>query len=315
MAKFSEINRPLSLIDTYRGEAKLLRAKRNRALRHHLTNEDRANLRVLDGLDPGLITFIASDNRARFCFARNLSRGFRRVWRSANDLQVLHVTIINENFETSDERTEIRLAELTKQARHILDATGGSWIGGVDFAVFANRTYPAGGRVISPHVHATVWGCDILQHAQHVADGYNKRLHTGVAGVEAVKVQLVRATWPDIERVLTYPYRPPARTKTVYYNPRTGLTNIHESEKADRYVRYLRMMQLLSLIEQDRLCFAGGQGTVIRRQALQEAHTMLEQRTSATNRASQMEWIEDFWAELLPRCELRRFAAPQITLR
>jgi hypothetical protein len=196
-----------------------------------------------------------------------------------------------------------------------LDAIGGNWIGGVDFAVFANRTHFAGGRVISPHVHATVWERDILQHARAVADGYNKRLRTGVAGVEAVKVQLVRATWPDIERVLTYPYRPPVRTKTVYYNPSTGLTNIHESEKADRYVRYLRLMQLLSLIEQDRLCFAGGQGTMIRRQALRAVHTALEQRTSSTNRASQMEWIKDFWAELLPRFRLQRFAAPQITLR
>lgn len=315
MAKFSEINRPLSLTDTYRAEAKLFRAKRNRALRHHLTDEDRANLRVLDGRDSGLTAFIASDNRARLCFARNLSRQFRRVWRSAHDMQVLHVTIINKDFETSDERTEIQLAELTKQARHILDATGGGWIGGVELAVFANRTHSDGGRVISPHVHATVWGCDILQHAQAVAEGYNKRLRTGVAGVEAVKVQLVRATWPDIERVLTYPYRPPVRTKTVYYNPITGLTNIHESEKADRYVRYLRLMQLLSFIEQDRLCFAGGQGKEIRREALQAVHTALEQRTSATNRASQMEWIEDFWAELLPRLGLQRFAAPQITLR
>jgi hypothetical protein len=127
MTKFSELNRPLSLTDTYRGDAKIFRKKRNRALRHHLTDEDRGNLRILDGRDPGLTTFIASDNRARLRFARNLSRRFRGIWRSAKNLQVLHVTIINEGFETSDERTEIRLAGLTKQARHILDACGSAW--------------------------------------------------------------------------------------------------------------------------------------------------------------------------------------------
>lgn len=317
MSKFSKINRPQDTKVTYISESRDFRKKRDRALSGYpITETDRVSLTVLDGRVAGLTAFVATNARGQYRFARAIFQRVQRCWQEDPTLEFLHITIIDAAFDTSDEQTTSDIRAMTAQARDILDAIAPNWIAGVDFAVFANRVHPLGGKVISPHVHATVWDPpDIIQRAEQVARRYNDRLATGVAGCQAVDVKPVRSTNSDLGRVVTYPYHPPVRAKTVYHNPKTGHTNLHESEKGDRYVRFLRMCQILSLMEQDHLCFASGAGVGIRRSALARVHRRLEQITHRSSRADQMDWIQDFWSELLLRIGLTRFLTPVILMR
>ncbi|MEG3087436.1 hypothetical protein [Sphingomonas sp. PB4P5] len=316
MSKFSQINRPLGVREIFINEARIFRRKRDMALKSVvLTADDTEAINVMDGRDPGLTAFLASNNVERLPFALDLSSQVFDIAKRSQDLHFLHVTIINDAFETSDENTTLLIKAMTDEAREILYAISPDWVAGAELAVFANRVHPLGGKVISPHVHATVWGHGIFAQAQRIAASYNARLTAGVSGCVPVLVQRVRATQADLERVVVYPYRPPVRTKTVYHNPETGHTNLHESEAGDRYVRYLRMYQLLSQMQQDRLCFSSGAGVEMRRAALSEVHRRLELTTQRGDRAEQIEWVEHFWCEFMPRIRLSRFAMPKIVTR
>jgi hypothetical protein len=317
MSKFSQVNRPRGIRETLEHEAHTFRLKRDAALKRHLlTPDDIEAVSSLDGLTPGFTAFLASNNPARLHFTEGLARQVFWVSEALPELQFLHVTIINETFETSDEQTTLQIKAITDEARDILGAMSSDWIAAVELSVFANRRHALGGKIISPHVHATLWGHDIHQRGRQVAERYNARLTAGVKGCEAVKVQLACARPADLERIVAYPYRAPVRTKTVYYNPETGHTNLHESEKGDRYVRYLRMYQLLSLIQQDHMSFAAGDGVAIRRRALAAVHQNLELATQRnSSRADQMGWIAEFWQEFMPRMGFARFKMPKVITR
>lgn len=316
MSKFSKLNHPGSVESTMRKDAYDFQQKRNRALqKRSLIRQDKKAIAILDGSEPTLSVFVASNSRAKLRLVKRLGERFKNLFEADPTLRFAHVTIIDQQHETSDEHTCINLRTITRQARQILDRIGPNYTAAVELAIFANRGHPLGGKIISPHVHAVVWGFDDLRATQQAIAGYNARMVTGVAGCVPVRVQPVRPTLSDLQRVVAYPYRDPSRSKSVYHNPRTGRTNLHESEKGDRNVRYLRMFQLMSLLEQDRLCFARGHGVAIRRDALAHVHHWLEQHTPRAVRAPQMAWIEDFWLQLMETMHHTRFRTPIIVTR
>lgn len=242
-------------------------------------------------------------------------RQYKPRWESDPTGQRLHVTIIDADYATSDEKTKLRIKSLTDACRPILSAMANSFVGVAQFQAFSNRKHPAGGKTVSLHVHATLEGHDILANAEQVARRCNLRMSAGDDGCDAVRVQLIGPAWIDLARVLRYPHKGPDRNKNDYVNPRTGSRNINESEKSDRFVRYLRQYQLLSMVERDHLMFASGEGVPIKNRALRAVHDQLTTRTEWGRRAEQMKWVEEFWAGFMPRIGLHRFEMPEVGLR
>lgn len=185
-------------------------------------------------------------------------------------------------------------------------------VGTVEIQAFSNRKHPDGGKVVSPHIHAVVWGHDILTPAEKVAARYNKIWFAGQDGCDAIRVQIIAPTWIDMARVLRYPHKGADRMKNDYLNARTGARNINESEKPDRFVRFLRQYQILSMVEKETLLFASGAGVPIKNAALRRVHEILERHTKRRKRAEQMEWVTAFWRQFMPRVGMGRFDMPRI---
>lgn len=289
--------------------------KRDHALtRFSLTDEDREALRILDGLEAGLTAFIASDRLSMWRYAKWLFREYKPLWTADPTLQHLHVTILNEQFHASDQNTHLNIADLKNASRSVLSAMSKDWMGAVEIQGFSNCRHPDGGQLLSPHVHAVVFGHDVLVKAEDIAAKYSQKWSSGETGCDAVGVQLIQPTWLDMARILRYPHKGPDRRKNIYVNPETGRRNINETEKTDRYIRFLRHYQIQSMIEKDSLLFASGRGIGIKNAALRRTHDLLEARTEKSKRADQMDWVNDFWEGFMPRVGMGGYNMPVIDL-
>jgi len=289
------------------------RDKRDRAIARSpfVTDEDREAFRIMDGLNDGLRACLATNQRANKILIDGLWRGLRDIQRSDKRLQFALVTIIDQRLQTSDQSTVLRLKPMSDAARKILSSMSGDFIASSEIQTFCNRRHIEGGLVVSPHVHAIVFGEGVLEQGKDKAAAWNTVIPCGKDGCAPVDVRPL-PKWPDVANALIYPLKAPNRMKTDYVHPRTGKRNIHQSEKGDRYIRFLRQYQLLTMLQRDRMIFSGGDGAAVRRMALKLVHEHLDALTAPCSRAENMEWVREFWEEFLPRIGCDRFKMPVI---
>lgn len=291
----------------------VFRFKRTRGFgRRKLQASDLGMLACLDGLHPGMQTLTASNGPGRRNLVHHLLRGVKPVFAADPALQWLHVTLIVDGWATSDEQTVIDLATIHSQTSAILDAMAADWMAVVELQVFANVPHAAGGKRLSPHVHAVVWGHDIHTAACKLADDLNGQLSAGTLGADAVYVQLINPTWLDLAHVVRYPFKAPDRCKTLYIHRVTGDANLHESEKGDRFIRYLRIGRILSVIRQRDLVFGAGAGVALQAAALKAATARLRRRAARAGLAITVRDVRRFWAALHRPRDWQRFARPNV---
>ena len=276
------------------------------------TPVDRTMLDRLDGLMPGMRVFTAANGAARQGLVGRLLKGFRKIHESDPTLDWLHVTIMLDRWTTGDLRPRIDLAQITREAAATLNGIARDWSALIELQAFANVNHRTGGKLVSPHVHAIVWGCGIFESAQTLADEYNPLLVVSTPGVTAIKVQLIAPSWLDLVHVVRYPFMAADRCKTLYLNPNKNIISVHESEKGDRFIRYLRMNEILSRIRQRDLMFAAGAGLELQTAALKGAEARLRSRAAKSGVAVSMQDVRQFWDAFMPRHGRSRFRTPRI---
>lgn len=266
--------------------------------------------RLNGGVDP-MPVLLGSDRRARYALMRLIFNRLRELMRSNPDLEFLFVTIINDQWNTSDERTQIPLRRSQAQMRRIMRLISPDWWGTVELQVFSNVRHRRGGKCLSDHGHLIAWGNSIHANAIAVAQACNKRITTSTEGCDAVVIERIGPTLLDLGRVVRYMFKSPDRCKNVYINRAKGIATINENEAGDRYVRYFRLFQILSLVQLDWLIFGGGLGARIRADALRQAHDEREALTGRRKRADVLAEVTAFWVDLIPKLGHQRFRRPR----
>ena len=303
----------VDLRNAFLAEYEISREKRDRALaRKPLFSDERAMFSVLDGTSSGVDIFSASNGPARVKLVGHLLHAYRLQRHIDPPLEYLHVTLIDDDWSTSDEKIIIDLPPIITTSTAILDEIAPDWTANIELQVFANRKHRTGGKLLSPHVHAIIRGHHLMLLARSVSERWNRRLTASIQGAAAVQADLIRDTWLDLAHVVRYPYKAPHRCKTVYLNLAKNRVNLHESEKGDRFVRYLRLFQILSLIEQRQLMFAGGAGVALHRWALDRVDRQLARANATFGEVMSLPDVRAFWTNLMPRLGWGRFETPRI---
>jgi hypothetical protein len=170
-----------------------------------------------------------------------------------------HVTTLHSSWLTSDEMTEIRLSEMFEQSAPLLESLTGNYIAVAELQPFANLKHEHGGKLLSLHNHAIVWGPKAFDREAMLAP-WRGLFEAIDPAVPAIQIDPVGAGLLNLARVSRYPLKAPCRCKTKYVHPQTGRINLHESEKGDRFIRYNRLFEILSMINLGKLFSAGGEG-------------------------------------------------------
>lgn len=169
----------------------------------------------------------ASNGRSRWALVRSVYKQCRRLWRAEPSYEFAHVTIILDDWTTSDETTVLELRRLRRRARHMLSQISEHYIAYVELQAFANVKAPSGGKLLSAHVHAVVFGENTLANGATVTKRLNKKLGPQICGVSPLDCKPVIDTDADLLRVTRYGLkamigakRCTSVTRPTYTNPK-----------------------------------------------------------------------------------------------
>lgn len=222
------------------------------------------------------------------------------------------VTNLDGKFETSHHNTILELNSIKESSRRILSKMAPNYFGTVELALFNSHKHPTGGRMVSPHGHAIIWGVDVLAKARSTAEALNKTITPNSTGAKPVVVERVDPDPVNLARVAAYLVKSPDKCNTFYPGKDGKPGNIHHSRKPDRPIRYLRLAEYRSMLTFKDVTFASGEGLAIR-SGIAKTLTLLaqEQARKAPRRFHPAE-IPSFWAKLKVSMNTTRFNLPII---
>ncbi len=214
---------------------------------------------ALAGLENRFPCCLASDVRARAMATYLLYEEYAAIQAAMPLTHFWHVTTFHSEWLTSDEKTEIRLSQMFDQVAPFLESLTGNYIAVGEIQAFANMKHTDGGKLLSLHNHAIVWGLKTFD-TKAVLKAWAGRFEAIDPSVPAIQIDPIGAGLLNLARVTRYPLKAPCKCKTRYVHPETGRANLHESEKGDRFIRYNRLFEIQSMINLRRLFDAGGEG-------------------------------------------------------
>ena len=231
---------------------------------------------------------------------------------SGNEVEFAKVTIIDGQFATSHHDTQLELYGIKESSRRILSKMSPNYFGIVEVALFNSHKHPSGGRLVSPHVHAIIWGTDVLAKAQDLAQTLNATITPNATGAKPVVVKRVDPDAVNLARVAAYLVKSQDKCITFYPGKDGKPGNTHHSRKPDRPVRYLRLAEIRSMLTFKDVTFASGEGRTIR-SGIAKMLTLLaqEQARKARFRFHPAE-IPSFWCKLKVAMGTTRFNLPVI---
>ncbi len=243
---------------------------------------------------------------------RQLHESLVAVSHVSEEIEFALITIIEGQFETSDHHTKLQLFDLQTSARRMLSKMAPNYFGIVELALFNSPKHPSGGRLVSPHVHAIIWGVDVLAKARAEAKKLNKTITPNATGADPVDVKRVDPDPVNLARMAAYLVKSQDKCKTFYPGKDGKLGNIHHSRKPDRPIRYLRLAEYRSMLTFKDVTFASGEGKPIR-SGMGKTLTVLaqEQARIAGLRFHPAE-IPSFWCQLKVSMKTTRFNLPII---
>lgn len=241
-----------------------------------------------------------------------LHESFVAVSHVSDDIEFGLITIIEGQFETSHQDTKLHIYDLQTSARRILSKMAPNYFGIVELALFNSPKHPSGGRLVSPHVHAIIWGVDVLAKARAEAKKLNKTITPNATGADQVDVKRVDRDTVNLARMAAYLVKSQDKCKTFYPGKDGKPGNIHHSRKPDRPIRYLRLAEYRSMLTFKDVTFASGEGKPIR-SGMGKTLTLLaqEQARIAGPRFHPAE-IPSFWCQLKVAMGTTRFNLPII---
>lgn len=279
------------------------------------TGDDLAILDCLTGKANWLSEPLASNLHHRDKIADLVSNAMLAKRAESPSLQIGHLTLLNEDWDTSAEGTDIDINRIMTDTRSAVNKLAPNSISVIESQMFANVAHCSGGALLSNHTHSLLWGVDIRSRAEAAVKKLQYRFRSSLDDVDGVKLEWVGPTDMDVIRVAHYPWKAPNRCKTLYKNVDTGEANLHQSEANDRFIRYLRMLQILSMLRTDRIMFGSGQGGSMRSDILREANSALRSGDKDRNPPIHSEGIPAYHIELMDRIGEHRFKLPIIKYR
>lgn len=233
----------------------------------------------------------------------------------SEDIEIALVTLIDGRLETSDHQTMLDIAGMQKLFRPILSKMADNFIAFGEMALFNSDTHANGGRIVSLHSHAVIWGPGAINRARKVQGQMRSRLTRNFTNAEPINVKMVDADPINLARLLGYLVKPPHKCPTFYRSKDGTRANIHHSPKGDRYVRYLRLAQLRSLLRWDDVLYGGGEGATIRKQVLAIQKAMAAAQTPGVPRLVHRDALLHWWSDFYVAANLTRFKLPFIKTR
>jgi hypothetical protein len=291
-----------------------LLAKAQRCLTSRAATEpsDHAVLQCLTGMSNRLPEPIMSDLELRQKMAQLLVGAFLNKRHESANLDIALGTVLNASWDTSLESPEVDIYRVQAETRGALSSMFTNWLSVIELQTFANVHHETGGYLVSVHCHFIGYGIDARRKAETNWRGAARRFSSRLPGVEPLKIDWVGDTELDVARAVSYPWKPPLRSKTLYVSPDQARANLHESEANDRFVRYLRMIEILSMLRTDRIVYGANHGASIRGDALREARSWLKTGERDRQPPIHSNAIPHYWIDLWQRLGESRFKLPLI---
>jgi hypothetical protein len=277
-----------------------------------MTSSDEAVFNTLAGLHDRLPQALASDMRAREKVAGLLYGQYRSIRETRPLTHFRHVTILHEPWLTSDERTVLRLGPMFEEAERFLASLTGNFVAAADLQAFANVPHPDGGKLLTLHIHAGVWG-ETAFDVEDTLEEWMGQFEAIDPEVESIRIDPVGPRPKDLAKLAAYGLQPGYKCKTRFVHKETGAANLHESEKGDRYIRYHRLFELWSRINL-RQCFrGGGEGASILEDIGEEMRAWVQEEKGLP--VIDVSDVPDYWSRYRgSRPGERRFEPPIIIL-
>jgi hypothetical protein len=234
------------------------------------------------------------------------------VSRVSADIEFAHVIIIDGQFETSDHHTVLDIYKMKGSGRRILSKMASNYFGVIELALFNSHKHPSGGRLVSPHFHAIIWGQDVLVKARAVAKELNKTITPNSTGAKPVVVDWVDPDPVNLARMAAYLVKSHDKCKTFYPGKDGKAGNTHHSRKADRPIRYLRLAEIRSMLTFRDVTFGSGEGLSLRSGIAKTLTLLAQEQARKAGRRLHPDEIPSFWASLKVSMGTTRFNLPII---
>ena len=262
------------------------------------------------------IPILASDLHARERFAAELAQELifetqRHTGDGGGGINLSMVTILREENVTGDENAKVRLKDLVSTSRRALLREFQDFISLIEVQACCNRNHEDGGKTHCWHLHAVCWSDGPIVE-QTVRKRLEKVFGEFVGEMPAIHLQPLKSAPEDLTRFAYYATKAPGKSKTVYVSKDGTRTNMHESEKGDRYIRYARLFEILSHIPLTALVLAGGNGQFILGRAILSLKRWHEGRAKSSQFRRVVD-VADYWDVNRDRYLGKRFKAPDIS--
>ena len=221
------------------------------------------------------------------------------------------LTLLRSENLTGDENTFVRLKDLINVTRRAVLREFADFEAVIEVQACCNRNHQDGGKTHCWHLNV-VARADGPIVEQTVRKRLEKVFGDHVGEMPAVHLQPLKQTPDDIRRVIFYALKAPGKSKTVYVSKDGSRTNMHESEKGDRYVRYGRLFEILSHIPLTSLVFGGGNGQFILGRAILSLKRWHEGRAKSSQFRRAVD-VADYWDVNRERYLGKRFKAPDFS--
>ena len=241
-----------------------------------------------------------------------LHESFEAVSRVRDDIEFALVTIIDGQFETSNHHTLLDIYNMKGSSRRILSRMSSNYFAHVDLALFNSHKHPRGGRLISPHVHAIIWGNDVVSKAFAIAKTLQVTIKPNATGATPIDVKSVGKDSVNLARMAAYLLKSPEKCKTFYPGKDGVAGNMHHSRKSDRLIRYLRLAEIRSMLTFKDMTFASGEGLAVRSGIAKTLTQFSQEQARKADRRFHPAEIPSFWNELKLTMGTTRFNLPII---
>lgn len=292
----------------HRGWHDRTRLKCDLSIKHRKLQED-TRMKIaalLDGTATGTPTLVSHQALA-LCW-ETLSRNLHAQTKDDPDMEFGLVTFIDGRGGTSTNKPFIKLHNSQEHALKVVRKMSKNFIGVTELAMFNSHQHSDGGRHIQVHEHFLLWGHGAISQAQKVAHTWMKEFKPNITDAPQIDVRKVEGTELNLARVCAYLFKSPHKCMT--WNPNTSQMN--QSEKGDRRIRYLRMAEIRSAMNVKDILMAGGKGLTMRKDLLDHLDGTFRSLVPVDNRIMHPDEVGRFWCAVNLELNRKQWELPVI---
>lgn len=247
--------------------------------------------------------------------AGHLHRAFAAAVDADPAIEIVMVSRVSGDGETSSDRPVLDLSIESASARRLARAISPNYIGIIEVDMFSSRKHEHGGRMLCSHSHTFFWGHDVVAKAEAEANRLNESLPASFTGAPVFKASAVATDDVNLARMGAYGFKAPAKAKNWCPPTEHRSGHMNHSEKGDRSILYLRMAMIRSMLSLEDVVFAGGEGKAIRRGLIDLARQSCKSYVPHPDRMLAPDTIGALWVEVSKALDRPKWHLPVILRR